>query len=387
MRKKQIKILSAMMFFVTAIPFTSSAAPLAEPVQGGYEEEVYARLIDDVLEYDEIPLLVANYNEVVVDIKDNLRDAMQDLEKNIDELNSQERKMEREAEIAMGSFHPDVINYMIQDMTLEAIADQMSSVLIGLEGNHGMATTIKSAEDAMIKIVQELMIQYDMLAKQKDMLVHLEALHKQTYEQMQNKFTLGLATQAELQSANLTWLETTNTITSLENGMKELKQSMIQLVGWEIEDDPQIAPILPMDITILEQFSLEEDTRIAIGSNQTVRELRAQEPGKTEGEISIRFHSITEAEEKVVVEMKSLYEDVLVKKTAYESAKYGYEGAVKQQGQFQRMYQQGMLSETDFIGAQMSYIQKKIGFETADLTLRKSVETYTWAKDGFLTLP
>ena len=82
--------------------------------------------------------------------------------------------------------------------------------------------------------------------------------------------------------------------------------------------------------------------------------------------------------------MKSLYDDVYAKKSAYEGAKAGFEAAEKSAASYERMYQLGMLSEADYLGTQISYYQKKASYESADTALRLAIETYGWAVKGLV---
>ena len=80
--------------------------------------------------------------------------------------------------------------------------------------------------------------------------------------------------------------------------------------------------------------------------------------------------------------MQRLYQEVLDKKAAYEAAGTGYEAAEQSRAASERMYQNGLMSEAQYLGSQITYYQKKAAREAANLSLLQAMETYQWAVDG-----
>ena len=87
----------AMVISAVAAPLLVSyaAGPLADKINSGYDEDTWAKLQDNVLEYEEIPLLVHEYNSTVTDIWEDLEETREKLIKNVEELQGYEWKMQR----------------------------------------------------------------------------------------------------------------------------------------------------------------------------------------------------------------------------------------------------------------------------------------------------
>ena len=86
---------------IFAIPAcAATVGPLGDRVESGYDAETWARLQDNVLEYDEIPNLVHEYNSVVSNIWEDLEETKRTLEANAQELESHRWKMEKLKETA-----------------------------------------------------------------------------------------------------------------------------------------------------------------------------------------------------------------------------------------------------------------------------------------------
>lgn len=371
------------------IPGTALAAgPLATKVNsGGYDEETWACLQDDILEYDEVPMLVHEYNSSIQDAWENLEDARQTLLKNVQELESQQRKLkdgkesaEKSGDVGTAYMYSEQKKYL--DKTTKSIK---SSTLKQLNSKSTLSS-IQRGEDQIVKGAQALMISYDSLRKQRDILGHLAELYDAQYQLAVNKQAQGMATEAEVLAAQVNKLSAQSSIDSIDSGLLQMNPSLCTLTGWPADANPEIAAIPPVDVSKIDTFELETDAVKAIGNNTTLMELRRSKAGKTNDGAAARLAAIEEGEQKMVIEIQRLYNDVLAQKAAYESAQTGFDGAQKNMDGYERMYQLGLLSKSDYLGTQISYYQKKAAYETADMTLRQAIETYEWAIKGYADL-
>ena len=164
--------------------------------------------------------------------------------------------------------------------------------------------------------------------------------------------------------------------------MDGVRRTLCQLLGFDPDTNPEIRPVPQFDMSRLDGINLEQDTVKAIGNNYTLIGQRTSAAGKTNSQIENRNRMIDEGDQKLTIEMQRLYQDVMDKKAAYEAAQTGYAAAEKSYGSSERMYANGLVSEAQFIGMQISYHQKKAALESANLDLWQAMETYTWAIDG-----
>jgi len=361
-----------------------AAGPLATKVNSGYDEETWARLQDDTLEYDEVPLLVHEYNSSIQDAWENLEDARQTLLKNVQELESQQQKMKnlKESAQAKGEID-DIIVYTGKQMALDSTTKSIKNSTLKRLNRKSTLSSIQRGEDQIVKGAQALMISYDSLRKQKDILGHLAELYDAQYQLAVNKQAQGMATEAEVLAAQVNKLSAQSNMNSIDSGLLQMKPSLCTLTGWPADADPEIASIPSVDVSKIDTFNLEADAVKAIGNNTTLMELRRTEAGKTNDGIAARLAAIEEGEQKMVIEMQRLYHDVLAQKAAYESARTGFDSAQKSKDGYERMYQLGLLGKSDYLGAQISFYQKKAAYETADMSLRQAIETYEWAVKGY----
>lgn len=371
-----------------AVPTAAqAAAPNADKIDGGYDAETWAKLQDNVMEYDELPLLVHEFNSDMAFTRKKLEDAERDLQQNVDELLSGKRKMENLKDSAEDEGDiQEMIGYATQEVILEMTANAMNSALLSISGSRSTVRSLQKAENQIVNAAQGLMITYDSASRQKETLEQLVKLYDAQYELAVNKQAQGMATEVEVLKAQKNQLSAQSNLMALESGLLKIKPILCYLTGWPADADPEIAPIPAIDFAEIDGWNLEEDTVRAIGNNQTLIAQRTSAAGKTNDGIKARLEMINEGDEKLTIEMKRLYEEVFAKRTAYEAAQTGLQSAEKSRDSYDRMYQQGMLSRSDYIGAQMTYYQKKAAFENADLELRKAINEYQWGVKGFASV-
>lgn len=361
-----------------------AAGPLADKVGNGYDEETWAKLNDQVLEYDEVPMLVHEFNSSISQVWDTLQDTQEELRQNVEELEGYQFKMERltESATADGDF-AGIMQYMTQDITLGFVIPAMRKASSSILSRSTMGS-LQKAENQLTMIVQSLMITYDSTMKQRDMVEQLQKLYDRQYQLTLNKQSQGMATMQEVVTAQSNQLSALSTLQTIDGGLMQMKPTICSLTGWPADANPEIAEIPAVDLSRIDEMNLEEDTRKAIGNNSELISQRNSAAGKTSAGVDARLAVLEEGDQKMTIKMKSLYDDVFAKKSAYEGAKAGFEAAQKQADSYARMYEIGFLSEADYLGTQIAYYQKKAAYVSADTALRLAIETYGWAVKGLV---
>lgn len=361
-----------------------AAGPLADKVGSGYDEETWAKLNDQVLEYDEVPMLVHEFNSSISQVWDSLQDTQEELRQNVEELEGYQFKMERltESATADGDF-AGIMQYMTQDITLGFVIPAMRKASSSILSRSTLGS-LQKAENQLTMIVQSLMITYDSTMKQRDMVEQLQKLYDRQYQLTLNKQSQGMATTQEVVTAQSNQLSALSTLQTIDGGLMQMKPTICSLTGWPADANPEIAEIPAVDLSRIDEMNLEEDTRKAIGNNSELISQRNSAAGKTSAGVDARLAVLEEGDQKMTIKMKSLYDDVFAKKSAYEGAKAGFEAAQKQADAYARMYEIGFLSEADYLGTQIAYYQKKAAYVSADTALRLAIETYGWAVKGLV---
>ena len=242
---------------------------------------------------------------------------------------------------------------------------------------------MRQYERQMTAGAQQAMIGYDTMRRNIATLETMVDLYQKQCEMYERMQALGMATDKDVLSAKTSPLTGQSQLASLNSQMEGVRRSLCLLLGYDPDSDVEIRPVPAFDMSRLDGMDLEEDTRKAIGNNYTLISQRTSAAGKTTAQIEQRKKTIQEGDQKLTIEMQRLYQDVMDKKAAYDAASVGYEAAETSFQASTRQYEQGLLSGVQYIGAQLSYYQKKAAWEAADLALLQSMENYDWGVMGF----
>ena len=113
--------------------------------------------------------------------------------------------------------------------------------------------------------------------------------------------------------------------------MAGLYDSICLSVGRDTNGGMVIAEIPAADTKRADGINLEEDTRKAIGNNDTLMSDRHSLQATSTSSSNYKLRTMEEGEQKLASKMKSLYDSVQQKKKALETAATGYEKAGREE--------------------------------------------------------
>lgn len=387
-RKRAIAAVTVCMLAVTSVPAFaySPTGPGASPEAGRYSEEELARLQDNVLEYSEIQNRVREYNPTISQVWKTYEDTRQDYANMVTELESQYQVVKNLADSYESA--GEMMGNQVLISTAKQLKKGYQSTMESMEDtvsqwNDNKSTgSIRSYERQMTAGAQQAMIGYDTIRQNIATLETMVQLYDRQYQMYTRQKELGLATDKDVLSSYTSFLSAQSQLASLNNQADSVRRSLCQLLGYDPETNPEIRSLPAFDMTRLEGMNLEEDTKKAIGNNYTLISQRTSAAGKTNAKRENRNKILDEGDQKLTIEMQRLYQDVRDKKAAYDAAATGYQAAEASWGKAQRQYQNGLISEIQYIGLQLAYYQKKAAFESANLSLWQAMENYDWGITG-----
>lgn len=387
-RKRAIAAVTVCMLAVTSVPAFaySPTGPGASPEAGRYSEEELARLQDNVLEYSEIQNRIREYNPTISQVWKTYEDTRQDYANMVTELESQYQVVKNLADSYESA--GEMMGNQVLISTAKQLKKGYQSTMESMEDtvsqwNDNKSTgSIRSYERQMTAGAQQAMIGYDTIRQNIATLETMVQLYDRQYQMYTRQKELGLATDKDVLSSYTSFLSAQSQLASLNNQADSVRRSLCQLLGYDPETNPEIRSLPAFDMTRLEGMNLEEDTKKAIGNNYTLISQRTSAAGKTNAKRENRNKILDEGDQKLTIEMQRLYQDVMDKKAAYDAAATGYQAAEASWGKAQRQYQNGLISEIQYIGLQLAYYQKKAAFESANLSLWQAMENYDWGITG-----
>lgn len=367
-----------------------------------YDAETAARLKDNKLEYDELENLIREYNP-------EISYAYKQLELTEDDTASTVRAIRDGIEAA--DYKSQVKALKEQKKQLEAMPDsevktealmELNAAISGLEAMlDSPSSTVKMTDkqlekakkqldtgvNSALKGTQTLMINYDNLRAQVRTLEKVEELQIQALEAAKLQAGMGMTTDAGVLKAQSDLLGTQSQLDSMRNLANSLRTQLCLLTGWPADGEPEIGLVPAADPSGIAGIDLAADTRRAIGNNQTLISQRHSASGKSTSVINNRLKNIDVSEQQLTVEMQRLYQVMQQKKVLNDASETSYQKALLAKGAAERQYQLKMISELQYLGAEVQYYQAEGAKKTADTALLQAMLDYDWAVRGFVSVP
>ena len=396
-RKNQILALglAAVLTAASAVPAFAGYAPIgpgAEPEPEKYDAATLSKLQDNVLEYDELALRVREYNPNISEAWRKYGESKEDYQNMLTELESTyDDSMDnidavlkplKQAEKLMPQLKGTVKQMSSLKSGYHSLVQGIRDTVTNWDTSKRNTSQIRQYEKQVISGAQSAMIGYNTIVDNKATLETMVDLYQKQCDMYQRMAALGLANQTDVVSAQTSLIGAKSQLASLQSQQDSVYRTLCLLLGYDTDSGVEIRNLPDFDMSRLDGMNLEADTKKAIGNNYTLIGQRTSAKGETNAQIAARLNTIEEGEQKLTIEMQRLYQDVLDKKAAYEAAMTGYEAAEKSNGAAQRQYQNGLLSEMQYVGTQISYNQKKAAKESAELDLWTAMNAYDWGIEG-----
>lgn len=396
-RKNQILALglAAVLTAASAVPAFAGYAPTgpgAEPEPEKYDAATLSKLQDNVLEYDELALRVREYNPNISEAWRKYGESKEDYQNMLTELESTYNdsmdnidavlKPLKQAEKLMPQLKGTVKQMSSLKSGYHSLVQGIRDTVTNWDTSKRNTSQIRQYEKQVISGAQSAMIGYNTIVDNKATLETMVDLYQKQCDMYQRMAALGLANQTDVVSAQTSLIGAKSQLASLQSQQDSVYRTLCLLLGYDTDSGVEIRNLPDFDMSRLDGMNLKADTKKAIGNNYTLIGQRTSAKGETNAQIAARLNTIEEGEQKLTIEMQRLYQDVLDKKAAYEAAMTGYEAAEKSNGAAQRQYQNGLLSEMQYVGTQISYNQKKAAKESAELDLWTAMNAYDWGIEG-----
>lgn len=350
----------------------------------GYSEEEWAALMDNTLEYSEIPDLVHSFNPTIVSAWNSFDENVDSLESIVDELLGAKKGAKLNKDNAKDSGDiAGTATYTMQEAIFGAASDTMKDSLDKLKRPvTGSNRPLRQAEAQVVSGVRQLMIGYKSLQAQKETLAELANMYEESYKMYQSMRAQGLTTDTEVKAALSSLMSARANLSSVDASETKLYKQLIIMCGWDENAAVNIGEVPSIGDSVIAEFNPDTDIAKAIGNNYTLIEERHSEKTYTLGGYESGRLSSSQKEANLRANLNSQYQAVLAAKQGYEAALAGYNGAqiTKQGADMQQSL--GMLSKVQYIGTNISYIQSKASLESARLTLTQAAVTYQDMVEG-----
>ena len=416
------------------LPFLTAAAlasfspmqALAENPQFAHDEATWARLQDNTMEYDELSLLVEEYNpnyqneqasyndtkndddaaEIRKDAKnsaddmydsaEDLRDQAEDLSDQADDLSDQAEAAREAGNVALAAqLQAGAASYMAGYAPLmsaaamtqnSALKSDISADSSYVDSDMRKIKHIKNQKGIVVS-TQNLFNSYNQLRINADLIQKNVEVMEAAANAAQTQASIGMATQADVLKAQKNLQSIKSTQTETLSSLETLRQNLCMMTGWSYNAQPEIKEVPQADLAAIDQINLEGDRQKALENNYDLqyskRALNNMQENSTDKKNQER--TVKNLEQSISASMTNLYNDIQQKKIAWQLAQAELATEQQSMSAVETKRGLGMVSDLEYLQAQSSFLGKQIAERTANMTLFQAVETYNWAVNGYLS--
>ena len=360
----------------------SPMAALGASPEFARTEQEWARLQDNVIEYDEIPDLIHEYNATVQNnqydyqkFREDYGDTNSDVADAYNDL-AQDFYDDMSGETDAGS--------MMSDLQLDIQARNMLKQADNtLEDSKIYLLTYEMAEDNLAATAQSNMIsshkkQLELEQKQTDL-----ELAREKYSLEQVKQAAGTVTAVDVLTAKESLQSSENNIKELESGIENLKEELYISLGWKHNDSPDIKELPQMDVSRIDGMDPDRDLETALENNYTLKiNKRKLENARSKTTRESLETKIRNNEKQIGASLSSAYKNVLSARLSYEQAVAEAQLEETNTNIAAGKLQAGMMTSLEYKEQEYKMESSRLNAEMAAVSLFQAMETYDWSVKG-----
>lgn len=226
---------------------------------------------------------------------------------------------------------------------------------------------------------------YETLKDQYEIALLNQEIAKQNYEAALKKKDLGMMSKEDVLTVEDALNSANGSALQAASGLNTQKQTLITMLGWDYNADPEIAKVPEPDLSVIASFDPKKDEAKAIEMNYTLYDTRMTS-SKSAGGAVTKARNIKDQEDSVRSSLDLMYKDLKQKQKAYEASETLYEAAKADKAAADRKNELGMLSRQEYLQEESAWLSSEASHTAAKLDLTGAIENYQWALEGLLDI-
>ena len=340
--------------------------------------EEWARLKDNVMEYEELSDLIHEYNTTVQKNQLDINDKKKDNKITSDQYAQYYRDAASDARSAMTGDNPvsDAQSAVAADQADQAADRNVEDLMVHqLTYDQQEANLVASAQSSMVSYFQQT---YELDAAR----ANLEFLEAQ-YQSALVKQSAGMITQSDVLAARESIQSAQASIEKLTGSIEETRQKLCIMLGWKYNDSPEIKEIPSIDMERIASLNPEADREEALANNYTLKiNKRKLQNATAEITKSTLNRTISSNEQNINSDLTKNYQAVLQAKASYDQSMADFELESKNMDTAERKLQIGTLSRLDYLKQKNAFHSKDFSVKKTQLDLFQAVQNYYNAVKG-----
>ena len=325
--KHDKKVLVLSILIAAAMTVTSPLQVMAENPEFAHDEATWARLRDNVMEYDELQMLVEEYNPTYMNnqvsykdsrTKDDAETVRQDLKDAADDMTSQAEDMRDTADSlldlanSLQNMSKEQADAVLKQAGINSVNSLMSSynaMYLGaaMMDNSAMKQNISAdsqydddesrklkyqkTQNGLIMSVQTMFASYNQMKSSLDVIQKNIEIMEAVQRSTETRASLGMATQMDILTAKKNVQSIQSTYTQTRTSLDSVKHSLCLATGWQFNADPDIREVPGADMNRIAAMNPDVDKQTALQNNYDLNYNKKILKNMTEGSTDKRIWS------------------------------------------------------------------------------------------------
>lgn len=384
--EKRGRIMSAAVLGLSlAIQGTGAAGPaFAASPEFARTAWEWEKLRDDRLEFEEIPDLIHEYNNQVIqnqiayreyrgedqtEISQDYYDAAEEIENRLEDPDPEEAGYAGAVRAALDS--------RIQAENLRKQGDD------NLEDGEIKRLSYEQAEARLVKEAQEKMIDYWSQTWSLEQAQTAWEEAKSALQSEQVRVQAGISTADALLRAQGKEQEAKAELETAQSSQELTRQQLCLMLGWSYGAQVEICQVPESDLEAVSSVNLSEDVAKALEASYDLKiTSRRLENARSSAARSSQEQTLKSQKEAAAGSVREAYDRLQLEKADYESAVQSAETAEKAYQTADRKAQAGLLAARELEEEKQSRDRAAAREQSAGLELLKAQIQYQWAVDG-----
>lgn len=360
-----------------ALVLQAPSGALAATPEFGRSAEEWARLRDNVLEYEELEDLIHEYNTTVLNNEQVYRQSMSGV--SFQQYADQYlwAAMDLYEMSSNASTDVESITYEMQAQQAEnnAAIDEQDWQTVLYQNELTEKKLVMDAQNTMNSYYQ---YQQKLVSAQKQR----ELLEAQA-NSARVRFDLGMATRADVLTAQQTLQNVDAQILALQGQIESARQKLIVMTGWKQDAVPEIQALPEVDFERIAAMNPAVDLQTALENDITLKldTYRADKVYNAENR-RIYEQTMENDREQIGVALNSAYQTVQQARAAYDEAVLNLGISTENLATATTQYGLGSISRLEYQQTECSHVEAQTSLEVAQMALLQAVTAYDWVVRG-----
>lgn len=349
--------------------------------------EEWAKLRDNVIEYDEIAELIHEYNATVQKSVIDYNEFRREYGDTNDEVSSKYQDLADE--LLSSVDYPDVDDpgyaaTMSRIITNEQSAKNYQEMADdALEDSYVKRMTNSQAEAQLVSSAQSEMVGYYLNQLQLQVDQNNQELMQLALKSAETRRDIGMATEVDVLNAQENLRTAEQAIQKDQSAIESSRKRLQVMLGWTAEDMPEIREIPAVDEARIAAMdpAADKETALASSYKQLINKRQLENARSADKQESLQT-TVADTERSIGVSLTAEYQSVLAAKTAYEVARA--QSSLEEQNlrTAELKYSTGQMSQTEHQTQVNTTETAALNVETARLNLFQAVQSYEWMLNG-----